>query len=87
MFTVSRHLWTRWSAEGGKFRFHCLYYKERPGRVEETGTLIVETMKEFVEGLRLKGNPKSLVGFPAKEWEQRYWLAYVLGVTDDCPTP
>lgn len=44
----------------------------------------MRTMKEFIEGLRLKGDPKSHAGWPAKEWEQRYWLAYVLGVTDDC---
>lgn len=65
--------------------FHCRYYKEIPWKVDETGELIVKTMKEFIEGLRLKGDTKSHVGFPAKEWEQRYWLAYVLGVTDDCP--
>lgn len=85
MFTVNRHLWARWSTEGGEVRFDCRYYKERLGRVEETGALILKTMKEFVEGLRLKGDPMPHVGFPAKEWEQRYWLAYVLGVTDDCP--
>lgn len=85
MFAVGRHLWVRWDTEGGEVRFHCRYYKERPGKVAETGKLIVETMEEFIGGLRLKGDPKSHVGFPAKEWEQRYWLAYVLGVTDDCP--
>lgn len=85
MFAVGRHLWVRWDTEDGEVRFHCRYYKERPGKVAETGKLIVETMEEFIGGLRLKGDPKSHVGFPAKEWEQRYWLAYVLGVTDDCP--
>lgn len=52
MFAVDRHLWVRWDIEDGEVRFHCRYYKERPGKVEETGTLIVETMKEFVDGLR-----------------------------------
>ena len=85
MFEVNRHLWVRWGTEDGEVRFNCRYYTERPGKVEETVALIVETMKEFIEGLRLKGDTESHVGFPAKEWEQRYWLAYVLGVTDDCP--
>ena len=85
MFTVNRHLWVRWDTEDGEVRFHCWYYKERPGKVEETGKLIVETMKEFIEGLRLKGDPKSHVGFPADRFESRHYLPYLLGVTDDCP--
>lgn len=87
MFAVGRHLWVRWSVEDGEVRFDCRYYKESPGKVEETGELIVNMMKEFVEGIRLKNDPESHVGFPADEWKQRYWLAYVLGVTNDCPTP
>ena len=38
------------------------YYTGRLGKVDETGKLIVGTMKEFVEGLRLKGDPVSHVG-------------------------
>lgn len=85
MFSVDRHLWVRWDIEDREVRFHCRYYKERPGRVEETRKLIVETMKEFVEGLRLKGDPKSHVGWPANRFESRYYLPYLLGMTDDCP--
>ena len=40
MFAVNRHLWVRWGMEGGEMRLHCRYYTERPGKVEETGTLI-----------------------------------------------
>lgn len=84
MFAVDRHLWVRWSIEDGEVRFHCRYYKERPGRVEETGTLIVKTMKEFIGGLRLKGDPESHVGFPAEKRIDRYYLPYLLGIAD-CP--
>ena len=42
MFTVNRHLWARWDIEDGEVRFHCRYYKERPGKVEETGELNCE---------------------------------------------
>ena len=85
MFAVDRHLWVRWSMEDGEVRLDCRYYKERPGKVKETGELIVETMKEFVGGLRLKGDPESHVGLPARGFAQRYYLPYLLGVTDDCP--
>lgn len=79
MFAVGRHMWVRWGIEDGEARFDCRYYKERLGKDEETGKLIVKTMKEFIDGLRLKGDPISHVGFPAKEWKQRYWLSFVLG--------
>ena len=85
MFTVNRHLWARWDIEDGEVMFHCRYYKERPGKVEETGELIVKTMKEFIEGLRLKGDPKSHVGWPADRFEPRHYLPYLLGFADDCP--
>lgn len=85
MFAVGRHLWVRWSIEDGEVRLDCRYYTERPGKVEETGKLIVRTMKEFIEGLRLKGDPESHVGFPARGLAQRYYLPYLLGVTDECP--
>lgn len=84
MFAVNRHLWVRWGIEDGEVRFHCRYYKERPGKVEETGELIVETMKESIEGLRLKGDPVSHVGWAADRFESRHYLPYLLGVTDDC---
>ena len=85
MFAVDRHLWVRWGMADGEVRFDCRYYKERPGKVEETGELVVKTMKEFVEGLRLKNDPGSHVGFPARGLEPRYYLPCLLGVTDDCP--
>lgn len=72
MFAVSRHLWVRWGIEDGEMRFSCRYYKERPGKVEDTGTLIVKTMKEFIEGLRLKGYPMSHVGYPTENRMDRY---------------
>jgi hypothetical protein len=84
MFEVNRHLWVRWSMENGEVRFSCRYYTERPGKVEETGKLIVRTMKEFVEGLQLKGDPESHVGFPAENRMDRYYIPYLLGVAD-CP--
>ena len=84
MFAVNRHLWVRWSIGDGGMRFDCRYYKERPWKVEETRKLMVKTMKEFVDGLRLKGDPKSHVGFPADRFESRHYLPYLLGVTDDC---
>lgn len=77
MFAVDRHLWVRWDIEDGEVRFHCRYYKERLGRVEETGTLIVKTMKEFIEGLRLKGDPIPHVGWPATGLD-RFYLPYLL---------
>lgn len=84
MFAVDRHLWVRWDIEDGEVRFHCRYYKERPGKVAETGKLIVETMEEFIGGLRLKGDPESHVGFPAEKRIDRYYLPYLLGIAD-CP--
>lgn len=84
MFAVDRHLWVRWGMEKGEVRFDCRYYKERPGKVEETVELIVEKVKAFVEGLRLKGDPKSHVGFPVEKQIDRYYLPYLLGVAD-CP--
>lgn len=87
MFAVNRHLWVRWDTEDGEVRFHCRYYKERPGKVEETGKLIAKTMKEFVEGLRLKGDPMSHVGFPVENRMDRYYLPYLLGVAKCPDTP
>lgn len=78
MFAVDRHLWVRWSMEDGEVRFDCRYYKEMLGKVEETGELIVKAMKEFIEGLRLKGDPKSHVGFPVTNRLDRYYLPYLL---------
>lgn len=78
MFAVDRHLWVRWGTEDGEVRFDCRYYKERPGKVEETGALILKMMKEFIDGLRLKGDPVSHVGFPADRFESRYYLPYLL---------
>ena len=85
MFAVDKHLWVRWGIEDGEVRFYCRYYKDRPGKEEETGEMIVKMMKEFIDGLRLKDDPVSHVGFPAGDREQKYWLSYVLGVTNDCP--
>ena len=85
MFAVDRHLWVRWGIEDGEVRFRCRYYTERLGKVAETGTLIVKAMKEFIEGLRLKGDPVSHVGWPADRFESRHYLPYLLGVTDECP--
>ena len=87
MFTVNRHLWARWDIEDGEVRFHCRYYKERPGKVEETGKLIVKTMKEFIEGLRLKGEPKSHVGWPAENSMDWHYIPYLLGIADCPDTP
>ena len=87
MFAVGRHLWVRWDTEDGEVMFHCRYYKERPGKVEETGTLIAETMKGFIEGLRLKGDPMSHVGFPVENRMDRYYLPYLLGIADCPDTP
>lgn len=84
MFAVGRHMWVRWGIEDGEARFDCRYYKERPGNVEETGKLMVETMKEFVDGLRLKGDPMSHVGFPMENRMDSYYLPYLLGVAK-CP--
>lgn len=85
MFAVDKNLWVRWGIEGGEVRFHCRYYTGRPGKMDKTGKLIVGTMKDFVEGLRLKGDSVSHVGFPADRFESRHYLPYLLGVTDDCP--
>lgn len=84
MFEVNRHLWVRWDIEDGEMRLSCRYYTERPGKVEETGDLIVETMKEFVDGLRLKGDPVSHVGFPVEKSIDRYYLPYLLDIAP-CP--
>ena len=84
MFAVDRHMWVRWNIENGEIRFYCRYYKERPWKVEETGELIVETMKAFIDGLRLKGDPKPHVGFPVENRINRYYLPYLLGV-GECP--
>ena len=84
MFTVNRHLWVRWGTEDGEVRFDCRYYKERLGRVEETGALILKTMKEFVEGLQLKGDPKSHVGFPVTRLDRSHYLPYLLDM-GSCP--
>ena len=84
MFAVDRHLWVRWSIEDGEVRFDCRYYKERLGRVEETGALILKTMKEFVEGLQLKGDPKSHVGFPVTRLDRSHYLPYLLDM-GSCP--
>lgn len=83
MFAVNRHLWVRWDTGDGKVRFHCRYYKERPGKVEETGTLIVETMKAFIDSLRLKGDPKSHVGWAVTGLDRSY-LPYLLDIRP-CP--
>ena len=64
-------------------RFDCWYYTERPGKVEETGELIAKTMKEFIDGLRMKGDPMSHVGFPATGLD-RYYLPYLLNM-GPCP--
>lgn len=56
----------------------------KTGEVEETGELIVKTMKEFIDGLRLKGDPKSQVGWPAENRIDRYYIPYLLGIAD-CP--
>ena len=53
----------------------------------DTGTLIVETMKEFIEGLRLKGDPMSHIGFPLENRMDRYYLPYLLGMADCPDTP
>jgi len=87
MFAVGRHLWVRWSIEDGEVRLDCRYYTERPGKVGETGTLIMETMKEFIEGLRLQGDPESHVGFPAEKRIDRYYIPYLLGIADCPDTP
>jgi len=84
MFDVNRHLWARWGMEDGEVRLDCRYYTERPGKVEETGELIVETMKEFIEGLRLKGDPKSHVGFPVTGLDRSHYLPYLLDM-GPCP--
>lgn len=84
MFAVDRHLWVRWSIEDGEVRFDCRYYTERPGKVEETGELIARTMKEFVEGLQLKGDPKSHVGFPVTRLDRSHYLPYLLDM-GSCP--
>lgn len=84
MFAVDRHLWVRWSIEDGEVRFDCRYYKERLGRVEETGALILKTMKAFVEGLQLKGDPKSHVGFPVTRLDRSHYLPYLLDM-GSCP--
>lgn len=54
----------------------------KTGEVAETGELIVKTMEEFIEGLRLKGDPVSHAGFPADRFESRHYLPYLLGVAD-----
>ena len=84
MFAVDRHLWVRWGIEDGEMRFHCRYYKERLGKAGETGELIVKTMKEFIEGLRLKGDPESHVGFPVENRMDWYYIPYLLGIAG-CP--
>ena len=84
MFAVGRHLWVRWDTEDGEVRFHCRYYKERPGKVEKTGELIAKTMKEFIDGLRMKGDPKSHVGFPATGLDRSHYLPYLLYM-GSCP--
>lgn len=84
MFAVGRHLWVRWGIGDGEMRLSCRYYTERPGKVAETVELIVNTMKEFVDGLRLKGDPVSHVGFPVEKRIDRYYLPYLLGIAD-CP--
>lgn len=84
MFAVDRHLWVRWDIEDGEVRFHCRYYKETPRKVEETGKLIVRTMKGFIEGLRLKGDPMPHIGFPVEKRIDRFYLPYLLGIAD-CP--
>ena len=84
MFAVNRHLWVRWDTEDGEIRFHCRYYKERPGKIEDTGALIVETMKEFIDGLRLEKDPKSHVGWPATGLDMSHYLPYLLDM-GSCP--
>lgn len=84
MFAVDRHLWVRWGIEDGEMRFHCRYYKERPGKAGETGALIVKTMSEFIDGLRLKDDPKSHVGFPATGLDRSHYLPYLLDM-GPCP--
>lgn len=81
MFAVGRHLCVRWGMEDGEVRLDCRYYKEMPVKVEETGELIVKTMKEFIDGLRLKGDPMSHVGFPAENRMDRYYLPYLLDMS------
>lgn len=83
MFAVGRHLWVRWGTEDEEVMFHCRYYKEIHGNVEETGKLIVYTMKEFIDGLRLKNDPKSHVGFLVAGLERSY-LPYLLDM-GPCP--
>lgn len=87
MFAVGRHLWVRWSIEDGDVRLDCRYYTERPGKVEEIGELIVNTMKEFIEGIRLKGDPVSHVGFPVENRMDWYYIPYLLGIADCPDTP
>lgn len=42
----------------------------------------MNTMTEFIEGLRLKGDPMSHVGWPVEDRIDRYYLPYLLGVAD-----
>ena len=83
LFAVNRRMWVRWRMEDGEVRFDCRYYKERPGKVEEPGELIVKIMKEFIEGLRLKGDPVVHVGFPTTGLDRSY-LPYLLDI-GPCP--
>lgn len=84
MFAVDRHLLVRWGIEGEEVRFHCRYYTGRPGNVDETGKLIVGTMKESIEGLRLKSDPMPHVGFPATGLDRPHYLPYLLDM-GPCP--
>lgn len=84
MFAVNRHLWVRWDTEDGEVRFHCRYYKDGPWKVDETEGQIVNTMTEFIRGLRLEKDPKSHVGFPVEKRIDRYYLPYLLGIAN-CP--
>ena len=59
----------------------------KPEKVREIGDTMFAELKAFISRLQgeLKPDPVSHVGFHASDFEQRYYLPYLLGVSDDCP--
>ena len=67
MFAVNRHLWVRWGIEDGEVRFDCRYYKERLGRVEETGGTDFEDDEGVRGGASVEGRPEVACRVPGDQ--------------------
>ena len=82
MFRINRNLWVTGCGYNGSISFTCRYYMDRPLPPDDAGSRIIEGLKNFINSLKLKPDPKAHVGFELTESIERLYIPYLLGVAD-----